>query len=99
MARHLALVLFSSLVLCGCHGGMNIRGETPADTSCVLTLVDRATGRTANTFTVSGSFKENVLFPGWWAPPMTIVAQCGGKIVRTVENPALGTVDLGKLEP
>ena len=79
---------------------MNIRGETPVATSCVLTLVDPASGRTTNTFSVSGPFSESVFFPGAWrAPPMTITAQCHGKVVRTVENPALGKVDLGKLEP
>lgn len=93
-------VMCCSTLLCACDGAMNIRGETSPKTSCVITLTDKASGNVANAFKVSGSFREGVLFPGTWrAPPMTLKAECEGKTVKVVENPELGEIDLGNLEP
>lgn len=79
---------------------MNIRGETPPNISCVITLNDKATGKVANTFKVSGPFQERVFMPGAWrAPPMTLTAVCEGETVAVVENPQLGEVNLGNIKP
>ncbi len=79
---------------------MNIRGETPPETPCVIILTDKASGKVANTFNVSGPFRESVFFPGTWrAPPMTLKADCEGKTVKVVDNPNLGEVNLGNLNP
>lgn len=99
MKKRAIFVLIIPVLLCSCDGSMTIRGETPKSTSCVLTLTDQATGHVANTFTVSGRFSQGVFFPGTWhAPPMTLDAECGGKIVRTISNPSFGDVKLGQLE-
>lgn len=89
-----------SVLLCACDGAMNIRGQTPPETSCLITLTDNVSGKVANTFNVSGSFREGVFFPGTSrAPPMTLKADCDGKTVKVVENPKLGEVNLGNLQP
>ena len=98
MGRNVAPILVTVAFLSACDGYMTIRGETPAQTSCELTLTDRQSVRVANTFTVSGNFSQGLFFPGTWrAPPMTLTALCGGTIAKTIENPSLGVVDLGKL--
>lgn len=100
MTMRLVSVLAGSALLCACDGGMNIRGETPPNIPCIITLTDTASGSVANTFTVSGPFREAVFFPGAWrAPQMTLRAECGGKTLMVVENPRLGEVNLGNLKP
>ena len=93
-------VLVCSGFLCACDGAMNIRGETSPNTQCIITLIDKASGNVASTFKVSGPFREGVFFPGTWrAPQMTLKAECEGKTVKLLENPHLGAIDLGYLEP
>lgn len=92
--------LATAILLCGCDGAMNIRGETPPNISCVITLNDKATSKVANTFQVSGLFQERVFLPGaWQAPPMTLTAVCGGKTVAVIDNPQIGEVNLGNIKP
>jgi len=98
MGKHSLLALLGSVALSGCDGHLRIRGETPDSEPCIVALIDSSSGRAANTFTVSGSFTENVFFPGAWrAPSMSVTAQCGGKLVKTVQNPSFPELNLGKL--
>jgi hypothetical protein len=88
------------LALTACDGVLRIRGVAPEKTSCIIKVIDEETGRTANSFTVSGPFEENVFFPGQWrAPDIAVTAECGGKLVSTVLHPDFPEVDLGKIEP
>jgi hypothetical protein len=87
-------------MLCACDGVMNIRGETPPNTPCLISLVDKASGNVANTLNVSGPFRESLIFPAAWrAPQMTLRVQCQDQTVKVVENPGFGEVNLGNLKP
>ena len=89
-----------SLALTACDGILRIRGETPNNAECTVSLVDERTGHVANAFTVSGAFEKSVLFHGYWhAPDLVVNAECSGKFVSTVRHQSFHELDLGKLEP
>ncbi|WP_428382109.1 hypothetical protein [Nevskia ramosa] len=94
-----SLAVSLCFVIAGCDAVLRIKGVAPAE-PCTLNLIDEASGRTANTFVVSGPFEQRVMFPGAWrAPKLSIAAECRGKFITTVVNPQFPEVDLGRLEP
>jgi len=94
-------VILLSVLLSGCDGYLRIKGIAPSDPACTLFVIDKFSGEVANQFQISGPFEEGLMYPGWVSPKFSLRAECGGKVVKYIENPQIhrGETDVGTIEP